>query len=251
MQIDWWTLALQTINFTILVWLLHRFLYKPVLRMIDARRAALKKHYADAQAIEAKAKEKLAEIEAERERIGAERTAVLKAAASQAEEAAAARRIQAEREAEALLEQARKSLAAERAEAIAEARRAALDLGIDVAHRLLDEIPTALRAEAWLERVEQHLAGLGPAERDDILKGLNGSSTLRVVSAISLPEAVVTEWRTRLHRALGDRTTILFEVDPALIAGTELHFPNAILGFSWRSTLEAMRKTIGSHEDAR
>ena len=39
MHFDWWTLALQTINFAILAWLLHRFLYKRVLRVIDARRA--------------------------------------------------------------------------------------------------------------------------------------------------------------------------------------------------------------------
>ena len=37
MHIDWWTIALQTVNFVILVWLLQRFLYRPVLR--DDRRA--------------------------------------------------------------------------------------------------------------------------------------------------------------------------------------------------------------------
>jgi len=33
-----------------------------------------------------------------------------------------------------------------------------------------------------------------------------------------------------------------FSVDPALIAGVELHFPNAVLQFSWQSTLA----TIGA-----
>ena len=31
MQLDWWTIGLQTVNFTVLIWLLNRFLYKPVL----------------------------------------------------------------------------------------------------------------------------------------------------------------------------------------------------------------------------
>jgi F-type H+-transporting ATPase subunit b len=39
MALDGWTIALQTVNFAILVWLLHRFLYRPVLRVIDARKA--------------------------------------------------------------------------------------------------------------------------------------------------------------------------------------------------------------------
>jgi F-type H+-transporting ATPase subunit b len=250
MQFDWWTLALQTVNFAVLVWLLHRFLYKPVLRMVDARRAEVEKQYGDAHAAEAKAKAALAEIEAERAGIAAERAAALRSAAVQAEEAAAMRRAQVEREAAAVLDQARKSLAAERDEAVAVARRTALDLGMGIARRLLAEVPTALRAEAWLERVEQHLAGLPPAERDEIAKGLNSDGTLRVVTAVSLPEPVMTEWRARLHRALGDRTIIEFDVDPALIAGTELHFPNAILRFSWRSTLASMRAEIEGHDNA-
>ena len=77
MQFDWWTLALQTVNFAVLVWLLHRFLYKPVLRMVDARRTDVEKQYADARAAEARAKTELAAIEAERADIGAERAAAL------------------------------------------------------------------------------------------------------------------------------------------------------------------------------
>ncbi len=61
----------------------------------------------------------------------------------------------------------------------------------------------------------------------------------------------MVEWRKRLDRALGDRTAIEFDVDAALVAGVELHFPQALLCFSWRSALAAMRADIESHEDAR
>ena len=37
MQIDWFTVAAQTINFLVLMWLLKRFLYKPILNAIAAR----------------------------------------------------------------------------------------------------------------------------------------------------------------------------------------------------------------------
>ena len=66
MHFDWSTFALQTVNFAILAWLLHRFLYRPVLRLIDARRAEIDKQYADARVAEAKAEEQLAAVEAER-----------------------------------------------------------------------------------------------------------------------------------------------------------------------------------------
>ena len=104
MHLDWWTIALQTINFAVLVWLLRRFLYKPVLRLIDARKAEVQHQYDDAKAIEDKAKAHLAAIEAERAGMRVERETVLRSAAAAAEEAAEARRSRAEREAQALLD---------------------------------------------------------------------------------------------------------------------------------------------------
>lgn len=251
MRFDWWTLALQTVNFAVLIWLLHRFLYKPMLAMIDARRAEVEKQHADVAAAKAKAKNALAAIATERAGIAAERAAALKAAAAEAEAAAAARRAQAEREASALVDQARKSLAAERDKALSEVRRSALDLGTDIARRLLGEVPMELRTEAWLERIERHLAGFAQAERDDITKGLNNGGTLRVVTAVPLSEPLMSEYRTRLARVLGDRTAIVFDVDSALVAGVDLHLPNAILRFSWRSALAAMRAEIEGHDNAR
>ena len=38
MELDWTTFLLEVINFLILVWLLKRFLYQPVLEVIGKRR---------------------------------------------------------------------------------------------------------------------------------------------------------------------------------------------------------------------
>ena len=40
MRIDWWTFAFQTINVLVLVWLLSRFLFKPVAKIIADRQQA-------------------------------------------------------------------------------------------------------------------------------------------------------------------------------------------------------------------
>ncbi len=49
MEFDWTTFALEIINFLVLVWILQRFLYKPVMSAIAARKAAIEKTLADAQ----------------------------------------------------------------------------------------------------------------------------------------------------------------------------------------------------------
>lgn len=244
MPFDWWTLALQTVNFAVLVWLLHRFLYKPVLRMIDERRAEIEKQYAGASAAEAKAKDQLAAIEAERASIASAHETALKAAAAQAEEVAKARHAQAEAEAAAILESARKTIATERSKALAEVRKSALDLGADVARRLLAEVPSKLREEAWLERIEQYLAALPEPERDALARQLENSAALTVVTASSLAPDAAAAWQARLRRVLGEGINIAFDVNPDLLAGMELHFPSAILRFSWQSALATVRSEI-------
>src|SRR5450631_2868065 len=56
MLIDWFTVGAQTLNFLILVWLLKRFLYKPILDAIDAREKRIAAELADADAKKAEAR---------------------------------------------------------------------------------------------------------------------------------------------------------------------------------------------------
>jgi F-type H+-transporting ATPase subunit b len=244
MRFDWWTLGLQTVNFTILVWLLHHFLYKPVLRMIDARRAEIEKQYADAGAAGIRVKDELAAIVAQRAGITAERDATLEAARAQAEDLAKARHAQAEAEAASLLEGARKTLAMERGKAIVDTRTTALDLGTELASRLLSEVPVKLRTEAWLERIEDYFTALPKPEVDALLRQLDDGSALTVVTAAPLAPDIAEAWRARVRRSLSDGTAIAFDVDPDLIAGAELHFPSAVLRFSWKSALAAARSEV-------
>jgi len=55
MQINWFTVIAQIINFFILVWLLKRFLYKPILKAIDEREKKIASQLEDANAKEEKA----------------------------------------------------------------------------------------------------------------------------------------------------------------------------------------------------
>ena len=241
---------MQTINFAILVWLLNRFLYKPVLRVMDARGAEIDKLYAAARDAEAKAEASMAAIEAQRAAIADERAAALKSAATEAEQAASAYHAKAEREAAALIDSARKTLGAEREQAMLDLRRTSLDLAGEMARRVLGDAPAALSAQAWLDRIEQHLGRLSAADRDGLVGQPGSGHALTVVTAEALPPESAERWRRTLQRALGDRTNIAFETAPELIAGAELHFPNAVLRFSWKSALAAIRAEAEAHGDA-
>jgi F-type H+-transporting ATPase subunit b len=245
MHFDWWTFGLQTVNFAVLVWLLRRFLYRPVMAMIDARDAAVRARDAAAAAAEAEAQARLRTVEERLAAIDRERDAILAAAAARAEATAEESRTKAVAEVEALKAEARKTLAAERAHALEDARQAALTLGGAFASRLLAELPAAQVADAWIEPLERHLRAMPDADRAALI----GAGAVRVVTAAALPPGSGAVWRERIQHALGTQAAIDFAVDPALEAGAELHFGDAVLRFSWKTLMDAMRAEVAADAD--
>ena len=63
MLIDWFTVGAQALNFLILVWLMKRFLYKPILHAIDAREKRITAELADADAKKADAQQERDEFQ--------------------------------------------------------------------------------------------------------------------------------------------------------------------------------------------
>jgi F-type H+-transporting ATPase subunit b len=249
MRLDWSTLALQVINFAILVWLLQRFLYRPVLRVLDARRQAADAHYAQAQQTAATAKQQLAELETQRAGIAADRAAALAEAREQARQLTEARRAQAEHDAQSLLDEAHQRLGREREELLAEARRTALELAAGIARRVLAEIPESLRMEGWLERIDHDLRALPAAERAELASELASDVPLRVVSAYPLSAQAEERWRARLRESLGPGIGVTFETRAALLGGAELRFPHATLGYSVEGAVRALQKEAARHDE--
>jgi F-type H+-transporting ATPase subunit b len=121
--VDWTHLGAQMISFGIVCVVLYLFAYKPILRMLDARREQIASGLANAEKIKAE----LAQIESERQNVltkaGAEGKQLIE------EARAAAARVQAEETqkataaAEEILARAREAAERERARALAEAKR--------------------------------------------------------------------------------------------------------------------------------
>ena len=84
MLIDWFTVGAQAINFLILVWLLKRFLYKPILHAIDAREKRIAAQLADAEAKKAEAEKERDAFEQKNEAFDRQRAALLKKATDEA-----------------------------------------------------------------------------------------------------------------------------------------------------------------------
>jgi F-type H+-transporting ATPase subunit b len=162
MRIDWWTLALQAVNVLILVWLLGRFLFRPVMDAIAARQAS-------AQALLDEAREAKDRAQAEAQALKTQNDGfVADAAARRAEirtEAEAERQrllAQARLEADAVVEQGHAAIDAERGRVAAQWREKAASLAASMAGTLLARLPPEQTVQAMVDalKARYRLTGL-------------------------------------------------------------------------------------------
>jgi F-type H+-transporting ATPase subunit b len=140
MNLDWTTLAFEAINFLILVWLLKRFFYRPVLTVLEARRAETAKTIADAEVLRREAETLKSEFQARLAGEEQERSAAL---ARLDEEIATNRsRRQAAMEAALAVERTRREAmeARERSEREVTLERQSVAIAARFATRLLDRL---------------------------------------------------------------------------------------------------------------
>lgn len=251
MKIDWWTLALETINVLILVWLLARFLFKPVARIIARRQEEAAKLLSDAETAKNAAQAAANEAAKARSSLADERDKML----SQAREAASIEREAVLREARAAAQnikaEGESQLARERAEAEQQLTEKASQLALDIAHRLLDRLPGTRHVDGFLEGLLTKLRALDPRLRDNLIQAANGGATIEILSAAPLADETADRCRSSMHDVFGKHLQLVFQVDPGVIGGLELRGPGIVISNSLRADLERLREQLAGHEAQR
>ncbi|ACI97811.1 ATP synthase subunit b 1 [Rhodospirillum centenum] len=249
MAIDGWTVALQAVNFLILVLLLRHFLYRPVLAMIDRRKAEATRLLDDAALRVEAAKAERQKAETLRADLEAQADALLADSRARAGKELEELRTRARREADGILAEGRKALAEERRAAEADLRGKAAGLAVEIAGRLLAAATPGARVEPFLDRVCTRLTALPEPERQ-VLAGQAADGGIRIVTAVPLDEAGRAHCRDRAHTLLGPDIALTFADDPELLAGVELHFAHTVIRDSWRDLLGRIGLELDGHDDA-
>lgn len=223
MLIDWFTVGAQTLNFVILVWLLKRFLYQPVLDAIDAREALIARQIADSQAMQRDAQAKRDAFEQKALSFDRERADLL-AQATRAADAEHTRLIGAAR-------QAADELGARRREAL---KTDALQLNRDLGERARREVfaiarkvLTDLAVTGLEERIAEvfiaRLGALDAAARTVLATALQSSAQPALVrSSFELPAVQQAAIRAAVAGAFGATVALRFDTAAGLVGGIEL-----------------------------
>ncbi|HUJ85283.1 MAG TPA: F0F1 ATP synthase subunit delta [Burkholderiales bacterium] len=223
MQLDLTSFVLELINFAVLVWILHRFLYRPVLAAIDRRRGAVEKSLAEAKtardeaaALKLQVEQRLASWERERDEARGKLAAEL-----------AAQRDKALAETARAAEQERARLAALEAKQALERRssdeRRALGQAAQFAARLLERVSGPELDARLVELLAADLGALPDEKRQalsDAARAAGGS--VAVQSARPLSPAARTRLEQALSQSLGVECRAQYAVDAALLGGVRV-----------------------------
>jgi F-type H+-transporting ATPase subunit b len=221
MQIDWTTFALEVVNFLALVWILKRFLYRPVLDVLARRRAGVERTLAEGRDSMAQAAALQQQFEQRLADWGKEKAALR--AALDAELAG-------EREAQMLALQ--RSLADERTRQAAQKSHRQTDLrhtletqAVDQAGRFAAALLTRLADPALEARLlDLLLEDLGylADEQTTAIRASAAATTATVVSTWPLDADQRERLAQALARVLGHVITLTFTEDTTLVAGLRL-----------------------------
>ena len=234
MTIDWWTLGIQAVNVIILVWLLARFFWRPVAAMIEQRRATARQIMIEAETKLRQATDALAEIERTRAGFEKERETIIAAAHEAAEQGRISLLASAAKEAAALQVSARTVIEKEQSAAEHAWAERANRLAVEIAGHLVARLNGAAVNTAFLDWLLREIRNLPDPVRNAV--AANGV-TLEAISATPIEPADQEHYCTLIGNAFGVRPQISFKVDPALIAGLELHGPHLVINNSWRADL--------------
>jgi len=247
MLIDWFTVFAQTINFLILVWLLKRFLYKPILDAIDAREQRIAQELADADAKKVEAREERNEFERRNRDFDRERDSLV----SQMKEEVSVER-------QKLLDEAQQA-----ADVVRSKRHEALQneqhrFGEELSRRVQDQVFSITRkalrdlAETSLEesmtsvftRRVREMNGNARQELGQALSAL--SEPARIRSTFELSAEQQAEIQRAMNETFAVEVPLRFEIAPESIGGIEMTCSGRKLAWSIDEYLRTLRRVLGN-----
>jgi len=234
-------LLVQIFNFAIMFVVLKKWLYEPVLRLLQERREMLARAVEDARV----AAEARANAEQEAQKILAEARAkadeIIREARERAEEQKRAILEEAKAEAEKIKQEALAEVEEERNRVLAELREQIAALAVAAAHKI---VGASLDEQRQHELLEEFFAGV-KGKKVVVLDQLEAAQAdqVEVISAVPLTDdekRLITE---ELKAKVGD-AAITFKVDPSILGGLIIRVGDQVVDASVARQMELLRQKL-------
>ena len=245
MLIDWFTVGAQVLNFLILLWLMKRFLYQPILNAIDAREARIAQELADAAATKTAAGKERDDFQHKNEAFDQERAALLSKATDEAKTEREQLLDAARAAADAQKVKSQESLKNEAANFNQALRRKAQTEVFAIARQTLSDLATAGLEQRAAEVFIGRLRALDSDAKNKLTQALKAATEPALVrSAFDLSPEQHAEIQRALNETVSADVPLRFETAPELVSGIELTTPGQKVAWSIAQYLGALEKSV-------
>lgn len=237
------TVIFQIINFLILAFLLYKFLFRRVMRLLDERARRITQALDEAEKREKEAEAIQAEYLAKMEDAKREVEARREAAREEMERTRREVIEQARAEVQALRARAEEEIERERMEAVRRHREELATLVTSMSARMLTEVSDGRLHRVFFDAFLDRLSELEPLSlRDRGSMAETGAVRVEVASANSLSEADTHRLQEVLSPLLNKTVELELSVDPSLIGGAMVRFGDHLIDGSLRGQLAKLRE---------
>jgi F-type H+-transporting ATPase subunit b len=245
MKINWFTFIAQIVNFLLLVWLLRRFLYRPILKAVDEREKKIAEQLKDAKDEKADTEKEKDEFKKKNEKFDKQKKELMDKAVAEAK-----------KERQTLFEDARKD-AKKLSEKLEETSKTALEnLNQEIAQKTQQEVFAITRktladlASVSLEEQSvnifiKQLNNLKTDDKKKFMEAFNSESkSVLVRSAFDLPHKQQTEIKDSVKDILDAKPHFQFSTVPELVSGIELTANGYKLAWNISEYLSSLEKGV-------
>ena len=254
MQINWFTFAAQIFNFLVLVWILKRLLYQPVVRAMQQREQTIDARLQSAHDEHNKAMELQADYENRLQQHAKERDAIMAAAIAEVQEWKQSQVRIARREVDATRENWFRMLEREKHAFISEMQHNAAEHVLQVTRVVLAQLAGRDLEQSMVEMFLSELGQLNEEHAESIRSALtDGNREIIIQSGFELQTEQQQQLAKAVYAALNEPDTnspIQFMVNQELICGIELQAGSHKVAWSARESLEVLNERFAHVLDA-
>lgn len=251
MLIDWFTVGAQALNFLVLVWLLERFLYKPILNAIDVREKRISAELADADAKKAEAQKDRDDLQKKSSAFDGQRSGLLSKAVDEAGAKKEELLAQARQDADNLRTQQAAALKNDQLKLSHEITRLASDEVFAITRKALVDLATVSLEERLAEVFTRRLRALAGKTKETMAVALETSSEPAVLtSAFDLPDNQKAAIQNALNETFSAEVRVRFQTASQDGCGIEIVANGQKVGWSIDQYLTSLNTKAGALIDA-
>lgn len=232
MHIDWFTVAAQALNFVVLMWLLKRFLYKPILNAIAEREKHIADQLSSAEDKEAKAQQEQEDFKKKNDAFDKEKMKLMGDAKDEVENLRAKLMKDTEAEADALRSKKKEALQNELDDLSADILKQTKEQVFSISAKVLSDLADTSLEERMIAVFVTRLQALSDKE-----KAVLSSDSALITSAFALSPTQQKAFKAEIKA-----DTLKFKVIPELVSGIEISAGGHKLAWSIADYLDALEQ---------